>query len=419
VIRKLRRDYDKRTKLPQKLVVELARLSVVGQRSWAESRKANSFAKFRPVLEEILARKREEAEAIGYDDVPYDALLDEFEPGEKTANVARVLGGLREQLVPLVRGIAASSRRPNRELMKRHFPIDLQESFGKRVSTAIGFDFQAGRLDVSQHPFCCEPGPHDVRITTRYEENLFPTGLFSILHEAGHGIYEQGLNKEAYGLPIGQAASLGMHESQSRMWENLVARSHSFWEHFLPEAQRVFPDSLGDVALDDFYFAINEVRPSLIRTEADEVTYNLHVLVRFDLEQALLEDQLPVADLSGAWNEKYREYLGIEPPTDADGVLQDVHWGACLFGYFPTYSLGNLYASQLFAKAEQELGDLDAMFRRGEFGPLREWLKTNVHRQGRRYSAAELIEHVTGEPLSHDALVRHLQDKFGPLYGLT
>lgn len=419
VIRKLRRDYDKRTKLPQKLVEELARLGVVGQRSWSESRKENSFAKFRPVLEEILVLKREEAEAIGYDDVPYDALLDEFEPGEKTANVARVLGGLREQLVPLVREIAASSRRPNQELLKRRFPIDRQESFGKRVATAIGFDFQAGRLDVSQHPFCCEPGPHDIRITTRYEENFFPTGLFSILHEAGHGIYEQGLNKEAYGLPTGQSASLGLHESQSRMWENLVARSRSFWEHFYPEAQNVFSESLGNVSLEDFHFAINEVRPSLIRTEADEVTYNLHILVRFDLEQALLEDDLAVADLPAAWNEKYREYLGIEPPSDADGVLQDVHWGACLFGYFPTYSLGNLYASQLFAKAEEELGDLDAMFRRGEFDALRQWLKTNVHGEGRRYSAAELIERVTGRPLSHDALMGHLREKFGPLYGLS
>lgn len=419
VIRRLRRDYDKRTKLPQRLVEELARLGVVGQQTWAASRKANDFAKFRPVLEQILERKREEAEAIGYDESVYDALLDDYEPGEKTANVARVLGALRDQLVPLVHAIAASPRRPQREILKRSFPIDRQEAFAKRAATAIGYNFQAGRLDLSQHPFCCEPGPFDVRLTTRYDEHFFPTGLFSVLHEAGHGIYEQGLDKDQYGLPTGQSASLGVHESQSRLWENHVGRCRAFWEHFYPQAQDTFGDALADVSLDEFYFAINDVQPSLIRTEADEVTYNLHVMIRFELEQALIGGELAVADLPEAWNEKYREYLGIKPSTDADGVLQDVHWGACLFGYFPTYTLGNLYASQLMAKAQEDLGDLDAMFRRGEFGPLREWFRTHVHRQGRRYSATELVERITGKPLSPDALVDHLRAKFGPLYDLT
>jgi carboxypeptidase Taq len=419
VIRRLRRDYDKRTKLPQRLVEELARLGVIGQQTWAESRKANSFAMFRPVLEQILERKREEAEAIGYDEAIYDALLDDYEPGERTANVARVLAALRDQLVPLVQQIAASPRRPNRELLKRSFPIDRQETFAKRAATAIGYDFQAGRLDLSQHPFCCEPGPFDIRLTTRYDEHCFPTGLFSVMHEAGHGIYEQGLNKEMYGLPTGQAASLGVHESQSRLWENHVGRSHAFWEHFYPQAQDTFGEALADVPLDEFYFAINDVRPTLIRTESDEVTYNLHVMIRFELEQALIGGELAVADLPAAWNEKYHEYLGIEPPNDAEGVLQDVHWGACLFGYFPTYTLGNLYASQLMAQAEQDLGGLEAMYRRGQFGPLREWLRERVHRQGRRYSASELVERVTGKPLSPDALVEHLRSKFGPLYGLA
>ena len=271
---------------------------------------------------------------------------------------------------------------PKREVLRRHFAIDAQEKFGLHVAEAIGFDFQAGRLDVTHHPFCSTSGPRDVRLTTHYYEEFFPSALFSILHEAGHGIYEQGLRADQFGLPTGEAVSLGVHESQSRMWENLVGRSRAFWEHFYPQAQRAFGASFGDVPLEDFYFAINDVRPSLIRIEADEATYNLHILVRFELEQALLLDELRVADLPAAWHEKYQKYLGIESPTDADGVLQDVHWSAGLIGYFPTYSLGNLYASQLFEQAQADLGDLSAMFRRGEFMPLRDWLRSQRPRAG-------------------------------------
>jgi carboxypeptidase Taq len=418
VIHNLNRDYDKKTKLPQSLVEELARLSVLGQQVWAEARKANDFARFRPILERTITLKREQAAALGYDDVPYDPLLDDFEPGETTANVRRVLAELREQLVPLIAAIVDSGRRPNLEIMSRRFPIAAQEAFGKRAAEAIGFDFQAGRLDVTHHPFCSTSGPRDVRLTTRYDEQFFPGALFSTLHEAGHGIYEQGLPAAEFGLPTSEAVSHGIHESQSRLWENLVGRSRAFWEHFYPQARREFPDALADVALDDFYFAINDVRPSPVRTESDEATYNLHILVRFELEQALLLDELRVADLPAAWNEKYGQYLGIQSPTDSDGVLQDVHWSAGLIGYFPTYSLGNLYAAQLFEKAEEDMGDLDVMFRRGEFLPLRDWLRARVHRHGRRYSAAELVRRITGEGISHGPLMRHLRDKFAPLYGL-
>jgi carboxypeptidase Taq len=414
----IRRDYERRTKLPQQLVEELAKLAVLGQQTWVEARKANDFARFRPLLERTIELKRQEADAIGHDGVAYDALLDEYEPAAKTADVAQVLGRLREQLVPLAAQIAASPQRPNLEVLKRRFPVHLQEQFGRQAAEAIGFDFQQGRLDVTDHPFCTDIGPHDVRLTTRYDENFLPGALFSTLHEAGHGLYEQGLPADRYGLPTGQAVSLGIHESQSRMWENMVGRSRPFWQHFFPQAQSAFPESLAGVPLDDFYFAINDVRPSLIRTESDEVTYNLHILIRFELELALLNGELPAADLPAAWNAKYREYLGIEPPTDADGVLQDVHWSSGAFGYFPTYSLGNLYAAQFFEQATRELGDLPAMFRRGEFLPLRDWLRTRIHTQGRRYPAAMLVERVTGSPLSHDALLRHLRGKFGPLYGL-
>jgi carboxypeptidase Taq len=418
-IANLRRDYERKTKLPQSLVEELAKLSVLGQQLWVEARKANDFASFRPLLERMVELKRQEAAAIGYVDVPYDALLDEYEPGAKTAEVARVLAGLREQLVPLVAQIATSRRRPNLDTLKRQFPIALQEKFGRLTAEAIGFDFRQGRLDVTDHPFCAGMGPRDVRLTTRYEENFLPGALFSTLHEAGHGIYEQGLPTDRYGLPTGEAVSLGIHESQSRMWENFVGRSRAFWEHFFPQAQASFPDALASVTLDDFYFAINDVRPSLIRTESDEATYNLHIMVRFELEQDLLEGNLRVADLPAAWNAKYREYLGIESPTDSDGVLQDVHWSGGAIGYFPTYSLGNLYAAQLFEAAERDLGNLQAMFRRGEFLPLRDWLRKHIHSQGRRYPAAELAQRATGCQLSHDALLRHLRAKFGPLYELS
>jgi carboxypeptidase Taq len=261
-------------------------------------------------------------------------------------------------------------------------------------------------------------GPHDCRITTRYDANHFNAAFFGILHEAGHGIYEQGLREDQYGLPLGMAVSLGIHESQSRLWENMVGRSRSFWEHFFSKAQARFPQALGDVSLDDFCFAINDVRPSLIRVEADEATYNLHILIRFELERALLDGDLAVADLPGAWNERYQKDLGIAPPGDAQGVLQDIHWSAGLIGYFPTYALGNLYAAQFFAQADAELGGLDRQFARGEFQPLRQWLREKIHQQGQRHTAAELVEQVTGRPLSPQPLMAHLRAKLGPLYGI-
>ncbi|MEM8866230.1 MAG: carboxypeptidase M32 [Planctomycetota bacterium] len=416
-VRGLRRDYDKKTKLPESLVAELSRTASLGQQAWKEARTADDFAKFRPLLEKTIELKQQEAAAIGYDDSPYDALLDDYEPGETAANVTRVLSGLREQLTPLVEKIAASDRRPKSEILTRHYPVDRQVAFGKQAATAIGFDFDAGRLDVTAHPFCGGAGPRDVRITTRYDDHEFAGALFGTLHEAGHGLYEQGLPADAYGLPLGEAVSLGIHESQSRMWENLVGRSEAFWRHFYQPMQQAFPESLGEVGFEEFCFAVNESKPSLIRTESDEATYNLHIIVRFELEQALLTGELAVADLPVAWNEKYQEYLGIAPPTAADGVLQDVHWSAGLFGYFPTYTLGNLYASQFFDQARTDLGDLDGQFSRGEFQPLRDWLRKHIHCHGRRYAAGELATRITGQPLSHEPLMAHLSTKYGGLYG--
>ncbi len=418
-IRLLKRDYDKNVKLPQRLVEELARTTVRAQQVWTDAREKDDFAAMQPWYEKIVALKQEEADALGYAQQRYDALLDYFEPGEVTANVSRVLAGLREDLVPLVAAIVDSGRQADTSILERRYPVDVQEQFGRRAAELIGFDFTRGRLDVTAHPFCSGMGPDDCRITTRYDEHFFNTALFGILHEAGHGLYELGLRGEQYGLPAGQSTSLGIHESQSRMWENLVGRSHAFWEYLYPQAQRAFPEALTDTSLDDFYFAINAVQPSLIRVEADEATYNLHILIRFELEQDLIEGRLKVADLPGAWNEKYRDYLGITPPNNCDGVLQDIHWSAGLIGYFPTYSLGNLYASQFFEQARHDLGDLDAQFRQGRFDNLLQWLREKIHRRGRCYSAAELAEVVTGKPLSHQPLITHLKSKFGPLYGIA
>jgi carboxypeptidase Taq len=418
-IRDLRRQYDRRVKLPKTLVEELARTASLGQHVWEEARRKNDFASFAPLLSKMYELKRAEAEALGYPQTAYDALLDDYEPDELTANVARVLAQLREALVPLVAEIAASSRQPDVSILARQFPVAAQEAFAKRAAESIGFDFRRGRLDVTAHPFCTELGPNDCRITTRYDEHYFNGAFFGTLHEAGHGIYDQGLRTDWYGLPPGEYVSLGIHESQSRLWENLVGRSRAFWQHFFPALQQTFPAALADVSFDAFHFAVNDVRPSLIRVEADEATYNLHILVRFELEQALLGGDLPVADLPAAWNEKYHEYLGIRPDSDADGVLQDVHWSAGLVGYFPTYSLGNLYAAQFYDAAEQELGPLEPQFARGEFAPLRRWLNENIHRHGRCHSAAELAQRITGKPLSHAPLIAQLRTKLGPLYGLN
>ncbi|HZL87406.1 MAG TPA: carboxypeptidase M32 [Pirellulaceae bacterium] len=414
----IKKEYDKRVKLPQSLVEELTRASILGQQAWVEARKNDDFKSFAPHLAKMFDLKRQQAESLGYKEHPYDALLDDFEPDAKTNEVTKVLADLRAELVPLVQAIMASGKRPNADILKRHYPASAQERFGKAAAAAIGFEFERGRLDVTHHPFCAGMGPHDCRITTRYDERYFPSAFFGILHEAGHGIYDLGLRPEQFGLPPGTYLSLGIHESQSRMWENQVGRSRALWEHFFPKAQAEFPDALGQTSLDDFFFAINNVQPSLIRVEADEATYNLHIIVRFELEQALLTGELPIADVPGAWKEKYRQYLGIEPADDADGALQDIHWSAGLVGYFPTYSLGNLYAAQFFEQADKDLGGLAAMFARGEFAPLKKWLNENIHHRGKCFSAAELVQLVTGRPLSHAALMRHLRGKLGRLYGI-
>jgi carboxypeptidase Taq len=417
-VREIRRVYDRAVKMPHDLVETLARETTRAQQVWQEARQKNDFAGFRPSLETIVRLKREEAKAVGYKAVPYDALLDEYEPGATTAEITSIFAGLREELAPLVAAIAASPRRPKHEILERLYPVDRQAIFAQAAAAAIGFDFAAGRIDVTTHPFCSGIGPGDCRICTRYNPRHFNEAFFGVLHEAGHGIYEQNLPADHFGTPIGSFASLGIHESQSRLWENQVGRGVAFWEHFFPRARQVFLEPLRDVSLNDWIFALNDVRPSFIRVEADEATYNLHIILRFELEQALVSGDLQPADVPGAWNEKFQKLLDLTPPDDSRGCLQDIHWSFGGLGYFPTYTLGNLYAAQFMEAARRDLGDLDADFRRGEFGRLKGWLNEKIHRQGQRYRAGKLCERVTGQALGHGPLMRYLRGKYEPHYGI-
>ncbi|QDV53864.1 carboxypeptidase M32 [Gimesia fumaroli] len=418
-IREARHEYDRATKLPRRLVEELSRVATLSHHAWVDARKANQFHDFLPWLKQMIDLKREEAAAIGYEGgQAYDALLDGYEPGTTSEMIEQAFVPLRNELVALVSEIKDSGITPDISILTRKYPIEKQREFSITAAEKIGFDFNAGRLDIAAHPFCSGFGPGDCRLTTRYDEHHFPGAFFGTLHEAGHGIYEQGLNQEDFGTPVGSFTSLGIHESQSRMWENLVGRSRAFWNHFYQPAQTQFPEALSNVKQEEFYRAINDVRPSFIRVEADEVTYNLHIMLRFELEKSLISGDLDPAALEAVWNEKFFEYFGIIPDTPANGCLQDVHWSAGLIGYFPTYALGNMYAAHFYNAAEKELGDLNSLITKGEFTPLKEWLNQNIHKRGKLFRANQLVKVVTGESLSHEPLIDQLQNKYSELYNL-
>ncbi|QDT05932.1 Thermostable carboxypeptidase 1 [Rubripirellula lacrimiformis] len=418
-VRELHRDWSRDRKLPTDLVRRTSQATIGGQQMWDAARKADDFSMFRDSLSEVVDLKREIGQrwAADSDRSPYEALLDEYEPNASVASLQTMFDSLRVPLVDLIAKIKDAPRQPDYSVLQRDFPIDAQRKFSHRIASLVGFDFDRGRLDETSHPFCTTLGPSDIRILTRFESDWLPSGIFGTLHEAGHGLYEQGMREEWFGLPPGSYVSLGMHESQSRLWENQVGRSHAFWRHMYGETQTTFSPQLDDVSIDEFHFAVNTIRPSLIRVEADEATYNLHIIIRFDLERQMIEGSLSIDDLPEAWNSRYESDLGIRPPSAADGVLQDVHWSAGLIGYFPTYTLGNLASAQLFDAAAAELGDLDEAFARGEFAPLLDWLVQNVHRHGRCFSGSELVRQATGSELSADALVGYLQRKLLPLYG--
>lgn len=417
-IRETRRLYERAVRVPNELVREIAKTSTLAKGAWAEAREKDAFDLFAPHLSRLVDLKRQVAEHIGYDGEPYDALMDEFEPGARAEAVAALFADLRRELVPLLQAITGSGRRPDESILRRHYPRAAQEALCRELAETLGYDFSCGRLDVSVHPFTSGHTPLDVRITTRFYEDFLPAGLFGTIHEVGHALYEQGLNPEYSFTPMGRSVSLGIHESQSRMWENIVGRSRAFWEHFYPRVRQCFPQALGDVALDDFVFAVNAVKPSLIRVEADEVTYNLHIIVRFELERDLIAGRLDVADVPRAWNEKMGDLVGVRPPDNRQGCLQDIHWSMGVFGYFPTYALGNLYAAQFFEAARRDVPDLTDRIRRGDLRTLLEWLRENIHRHGQRYRAGELAQRLTGRDLSVEPFMTYLREKFTPLYGL-
>jgi len=410
------RDQRRALKVPRQLVVELSQTQSLAHEAWVEARKRSDFSMFRPWMEKVLGLQLEVAHRVGFEGSAYNAFLDEYEPYARVETLAPLLEALRQRLVPLV-GRLAASRRPAAPFLEQEFPVDRQEVFGRQVLADLGFDLERGRLDVSVHPFCSGSSPLDVRLTTRYSPRQLTSALFGIIHEAGHGLYEQGLPPEGEGTPVGGSVSLGIHESQSRLWENMIGRSRPFWAHYLPLLRELFPDQLKGVEVDEFWRGINQVRPSLIRVEADEVTYNLHILMRFELEQGLVDGSVKVAELPELWDQRMEAYLGVRPPDAAQGVLQDTHWSIGLIGYFPTYSLGNLYAAQFFAQAQQEMPGLMEQVGRGAFGGLREWLNRRIHAQGRRLRAEELVSQVTGAPLGVDAFMAYLEDKYGALYG--
>lgn len=415
-LRLARRAHGQATKLPAEFVETVAKDRALSQQAWLEARQDGDFGRFAPHLERMFELARQQAEYLGYEESPYDALHDLYEPGSTAAAVRAVFEPLREETVALVREIMNAPAIDD-SCLSGEFGEAPQEQFALEVITAFGYDLGRGRLDRTVHPFAQGMGRTDVRITTRYRLDFLNTALFGTLHEAGHGIYEQGLPEEHQRSPVGESVSLAVHESQSRMWENLVGRGLPFWQGAYPRLQELFPQ-FGRVPLEEFYAAINRVAPSLIRVEADEITYNLHIMVRFELEQALLAGDLAVADLPAAWNERYRDYLGITPENDVVGCLQDVHWSVGLIGYFPTYTLGNVMSVQLFDAAKRAHPAIEEEIRAGRFDTLLGWLRENVHRHGSLYLPDELLRRATGSSLDAAPYVRYLNEKYRALYGL-
>ena len=418
LLREVWRDYSRAKKLPSDFVITLSRECSLAQQVWAEAKENHAFSQFLPNLRTVLSLKREEAEYLGYRDSPYNALLAVYEPGSTIAALRPLFAQIKERLVPLLKKIQQSSVRIDDTILFHTFDQPRQLEFGRMVLIAMGYDFERGRLDLSAHPFTTSFHPTDVRVTTRVHEHDLQSCLFSCIHEGGHGLYDQGLNPHYYGTPLGDSVSLGIHESQSRLWENCVGRSRAFWQFFYPMLQQTFHHQLRVLDGEQFYAAINRVKPSLIRVEADELTYNLHIMLRFEIEQDLIEGRARPEDLPGIWNRKMEEYLGIIPSNDTEGVLQDVHWSLGAFGYFPTYTLGNLYSVQFYEQAKLEIPHLEDEIAAGQLMVLRRWLGQKIHRWGRMFTPDHLAQRVTGKSLDPEPFLSYVERKYGELYRL-
>jgi carboxypeptidase Taq len=399
-------DLTKNKKLPPAFVEELSMQTSECYNAWIEARHKNDFNIFAPSLTRMVELKKQHAAHYGYDSHPYEALLDDYEPGAKVAILDRVFEGIKVEL-PLIFNKISAAPQVRDDFFFRHYPKDGQWNFSMQVLKNMGYDTDAGRQDYSEHPFTTSFSPADVRVTTRVSENNFASLLWSSIHEGGHALYEQGLPEAQYGLPLGAAASLGIHESQSRLWENCIGRGSEFWNYSYPTLQGIFPGQLADVTAREFYKASNKVTPSLIRTEADEITYHFHVLIRYELEKSLIEGSLAVKDLPVAWNSLYQKYLGITPPDDRS------------FGYFPTYTLGSFYAAQFFAQAQQDIPGLNELIAKGDTAQLLAWLREKIHVHGRRYYSDELCELVTGKTLDPAYFLKYAREKYEDVYGIA
>lgn len=412
-----RRDYNKAKALPTKFVKEFTKLSSQGLQAWRSARSENSFQRFAPFLERIIDKSREKAELYGYKEHPYDALLDDYEPEITSREISTLFQGVRKSIVQLL-GQISKAKQVDSSFLSGKFDHEKQMAFSKQILQEMGYDMTRGRLDFSTHPFSISTHPTDSRITTRIHNNSLMDCLSAVMHECGHSLYEMGLPQDEFGSPLCESVSLGIHESQSRWWETRIGQSKPFWKHYLPLLKKTFKGKLDDVSLVEFYRAVNKVQPSFIRVEADEVTYPLHVILRFEIEKELIEGSMQVRDIPEAWNARMKSYLGITPPNDAQGCLQDIHWAMGGFGYFSTYTLGNMFAAQFFDAFEKDYPTWKEQVSQGHLSFIKEWLNKQIHQYGRQYSSKELIKKVTGKAFSSEPYLRYLNDKYKEIYSL-
>jgi len=417
-VKMLRKEFDRNTKIPVEEYEAFVKCQAESERVWAEAKNENNFAKFEPYLSKIIEFKRKFVEYLGYSESKYDTYLDQYEPGMTVNKLDEVFANVREKLVPIVKAISNSGKNFEKEEMKAFVSKQRQKEICERLLVKLGYNFDSGRLDETPHPFATNINLGDVRVTTKYHENNFEKAIFSTIHECGHALYEQNISKELEGLPIARGTSLGIHESQSLLYEKMIGQSFEFWKNNYPELQRQVDGIMDTVSLEEFYHAVNHSKPSYIRIEADELTYPLHVMLRYEIEKDLLDGKIQVIDLPSIWNQKMEEYLGITPPSDREGVLQDVHWSMGLFGYFPTYALGAMYAAQIKATIEKDLPNVNELIETNDFVTILEWLKINIHQYGATKRPQEILVDVTGEELNVQFYIDYLETKYTQLYDL-
>lgn len=418
VVADCRKEYDRSKKIPEAMYKEYVILTSESESVWEEAKHKNDFPMFAEYLEKIVEFNRKFIDLWGYEGNKYNTLLDYYEPGMTVDKLDKIFNQLRERIVPLVQKIKDCGYQPDSSIFTKYFAVDKQDAFSLQILKEMGYDFDAGRLDESEHPFTIGMTPGDVRITTHYYTNLFSSALFSAIHEGGHALYEQNISTELNGTPLSTGTSMGIHESQSRFWENIIGRSYNFWSCHYEDLKKLFPDEFGSVSLEDFYKAINTVEPSLVRVEADEVTYNLHIMIRYEIEKALINNEIKVADLPRLWNEKMSEYLGVVPSSNTEGVLQDVHWAGGSFGYFPSYTLGNIYSAQIYNAMRKQINNFDELIKTKQLTKITEWLGENIHKHGKLLTPAEILKSVTGEEINPAYLIDYLESKYREIYGL-